>query len=109
MTGVATPPARETAQALPTRHRATGSGILRASGIFVGRSIRQCLRDVVSLLMVVLLPVLMLLLFAYVFGGAMCVGRRGDKGVYLAYVVFGILLTSAGFFAPITSDSVSQD
>lgn len=109
MTAVATPPARETAQVVTTRHSTTGSGVLRASSIFVGRSMRQSLRDVESLLMAVLLPVLILLLFTYVFGGAMNVGGTGDQGAYLAYVVPGIILTCAGFGASITGVSVSQD
>lgn len=88
---------------------ATGSGVLRASRVFVGRSMRQSMRDVESLLMAVILPVMMLLLFTYVFGGAMDVGGGTSHADYLAYVVPGIILTCAGFGASGTGVSVSQD
>ncbi|MGC0272335.1 ABC transporter permease [Pseudactinotalea sp. Z1739] len=86
----------------------TGSGVLRASSIFVGRSMRHSMRDVESLLMAVILPVMMLLLFTFVFGGAMDVGA-GARTDYLTYVVPGIILTCAGFGAAGTGVSVSQD
>lgn len=60
--------------------------------------------------MAVILPVMMLLLFTYVFGGAMNVGGGGSAHAdYLAYVVPGIILTCAGFGASGTGVSVSQD
>ncbi|MCK0111612.1 ABC transporter permease [Ornithinimicrobium sp. F0845] len=100
-----------TAQPLPTRPTPTatrapspGSGILTASSVFVGRATRHSLRDVEALLMAVVLPVMLMLMFTYVFGGAISTGRD-----YLDYVVPGIVLTCAGFGAASTAVGVSQD
>lgn len=81
-----------------------GSGILTSSAVFVGRATRHSLRDVESMLMAVILPVMLMLMFTYVFGGAIAPG-----GDYLDYVVPGIVLTCAGFGAASTAVGVSQD
>jgi len=87
---------------VPTiRPRITG---LTAESIFVGRSLRHSLRDVESLLMAVLLPVTLMLLFTYVFGGAIDAG-----GDYVNYVVPGIILLCAGFGAASTAVYVATD
>lgn len=83
---------------------APGTGVLAASWVFVGRAVRHSVRDVETMLMAVLLPVMMMLMFTYVFGGALAPG-----GDYLAYVVPGVVLTCAGFGAATTAVSVSQD
>ena len=44
--------------------------------VFVGRSVRHSVRSVDALMVAVLLPVLILLLFVYVFGGAIDTGGR---------------------------------
>ncbi|QDO89387.1 ABC transporter permease [Ornithinimicrobium ciconiae] len=87
-----------------TRPPSPGSGILSASAVFVGRATRHSLRDVEALLMAVVLPVMLMLMFTYVFGGAIATG-----GDYLDYVVPGIVLTCAGFGAASTAVGVSQD
>jgi ABC-2 type transport system permease protein len=70
----------------------------------VGRSVRHSIRSVDALLTAVLLPVLLLLLFVYVFGGAI-----ETDGRYLDYVVPGIILLCAGFGAATTAVSVNGD
>lgn len=95
-------PTRPTTTGAPAPSR--GSGILTASGVFVGRAARHSLRDVESMLMAVLLPVMLMLMFTYVFGGAIAPG-----GSYLDYVVPGIVLTCAGFGAASTAVGVAQD
>jgi ABC-2 type transport system permease protein len=70
----------------------------------IGRSVRHSLRSVDALLTAVLLPVLLLLLFVYVFGGAIETGGR-----YLDYVVPGIILLCAGFGSATTAVSVNAD
>jgi ABC-2 type transport system permease protein len=70
----------------------------------IGRSVRHSLRSVDALLTAVLLPVLLLLLFVYVFGGAIEAGGR-----YLDYVVPGIILLCAGFGSATTAVSVNAD
>ena len=65
---------------------------------------RHSARSVDTLATAVLLPVLLLLLFVYVFGGAIEPG-----GDYLAYVVPGIVLLCAAFGSASTAVAVSTD
>jgi ABC-2 type transport system permease protein len=44
--------------------------------VFVGRSVRHSVRSIDAIMIAVLLPVLILLLFVYVFGGA--IDTAGD-------------------------------
>ncbi|PAK93062.1 multidrug ABC transporter permease [Brevibacterium casei] len=71
---------------------------------FIGRSLRHAVRDVESVLMAVALPVMLMLMFTFVFGGAIDPG-----GGYVDYVVPGIILTCAGFGAAGTALSVAND
>ncbi|GAB3210333.1 ABC transporter permease [Marinactinospora thermotolerans] len=87
--------------------RAPAPRIARAfadSATMTGRSLRRVLRAPDSLLIGVLLPILLLLLFVYVFGGAI----RTD-GDYIDYVVPGVVLLCAGYGAAITAVSVHND
>ncbi len=70
----------------------------------IARSVRHSVRSIDALLTAVLLPVMLLLLFVYVFGGAIEAGGR-----YLDYVVPGIILLCAGFGAATTAVSVNGD
>ena len=72
--------------------------------VFVGRSVRHSVRSIDAIMVAVLLPVLILLLFVYVFGGA--IDTAGD---YVDYVVPGIILLCAGYGSATTSLSVNQD
>lgn len=83
---------------------APGVGVITASRIFIGRATRHSLRDVESLLMAVILPVMLMVVFVYVFGGAI-----SPTGEYLDYVVPGIILICAGFGAASTAVGVSRD
>jgi ABC-2 type transport system permease protein len=69
-----------------------------------GRSLRMARRNVDVLLTSLLLPVLLMLLFVYLFGGAIQTGTR-----YVTYVVPGVLLLCAGFGASTTAVSVTTD
>ncbi|MDF3307752.1 ABC transporter permease [Rhodococcus sp. T2V] len=69
-----------------------------------GRSLTRMLRTPETMIMGVALPVMLLLLFVYVFGGAMQT-RTG----YLDYVVPGIILLCAGFGSSQTAVSVTGD
>jgi ABC-2 type transport system permease protein len=75
-----------------------------AESVFVGRSLTQSLRDGESLSMSILLPVMLMLLFTFVFGGAIEPG-----GGYVDYVVPGIILLCAGFGAATTATYVARD
>jgi ABC-2 type transport system permease protein len=74
------------------------------AGIMIGRSLRHTRRALDTLLIGVLLPVLMLLLFVYVFGGAIA-----PDGAYLTYVVPGIVLLCAGYGAASAGVPVAND
>jgi len=75
-----------------------------AEAVFVGRSLRHSLRDGESLLMAIMLPVMLMLMFTWVFGGAI-----DPSGAYVDYVVPGIILTCAGFGASSTAVYVAND
>ncbi len=75
-----------------------------ANAVFIGRSVRLSLRNVEALLMAVMLPVMLMLLFTYVFGGAL-----DPSGNYVNYVVPGIILLCAGFGSSSTAVDVSVD
>lgn len=77
---------------------------LTAELVFVGRSLRHSLRDGESLLMAIMLPVMLMLMFTWVFGGAI-----DPSGAYVDYVVPGIILTCAGFGASATAVYVAND
>ncbi|WP_404434407.1 ABC transporter permease [Microbacterium lacus] len=83
------------------RPRITG---LTAESVFVQRSLLHSLRDGESLLMAIMLPVLLMLLFTFVFGGAI-----DPTGGYVDYVVPGIILLCAGFGAASTAVYVARD
>ena len=90
-----------TATAIAPRPRLRG---FTAESVFVGRSLTQSLRDGESLSMSILLPVMLMLLFTFVFGGAIEPG-----GGYVDYVVPGIILLCAGFGAATTATYVARD
>jgi ABC-2 type transport system permease protein len=85
----------------PTRTTVTP---LTSTAVFIGRSIRHSLRNVEALTMAIVLPVMLMLLFTFVFGGALDAG-----GGYVDYVVPGIILLCAGFGASSTAVDIAQD
>jgi ABC-2 type transport system permease protein len=74
------------------------------SMVLIERSVRISLRNVEALLTAVILPVLLMLLFVYVFGGAI---NTGDA--YVNYVVPGIVVLCAAFGSSTTATSVAYD
>ncbi|MEO8529440.1 MAG: ABC transporter permease [Pseudolysinimonas sp.] len=73
-------------------------------GVFIKRALLHSLRNVESGVMGIVLPVMLMLLFTFVFGGAI-----DTSGNYVQYVVPGIILLCAGFGASATGVSVNQD
>jgi ABC-2 type transport system permease protein len=71
----------------------------------IGRSLRRSLRTPDTLIMGIALPVILMLLFVYVFGGAIQTGQAA----YVDYVVPGIILLCAGYGAATTAVSVASD
>src|SRR4051794_8539914 len=69
-----------------------------------GRCVRLSMRQIDALITSLALPVLLMLMFVYLFGGAIRTG-----GDYVTYVVPGVILLCAGFGSATTAVSVSQD
>ena len=69
-----------------------------------GRCLRLGRRNLEVLLTSLMLPVILMLLFVYLFGGALDTGGR-----YVSYVVPGVLVLCAGFGSASTAVGVSQD
>ena len=68
------------------------------------RALRLSLRNVDGMITALALPVMLMVMFVYFFGGAIHVGGR-----YIDYVVPGVLLVCAGFGAGTTAVTVSSD
>jgi len=80
-----------------------------AEATFIRRSLLHALRDPESLLMGVMLPVMLMLLFTFVFGGAFDTGIGTGSDAYVNYIVPGIILLCAGFGAATTAVGVNED
>jgi ABC-2 type transport system permease protein len=76
----------------------------RDSLTLTGRSIKHNFRSIDAMVTAALLPIMILLLFVYVFGGAIDTGTT-----YINYVVPGIILLCAGFGSASTSVIVCED
>ncbi|GIJ28047.1 transport permease protein [Micromonospora qiuiae] len=74
------------------------------AAVMIGRCVRLSRRNIDAILTSLLLPVILMLLFVYLFGGAIQTGSA-----YVTYVVPGVLLLCAGFGAASTAVSVTTD
>ncbi|MEU8381896.1 ABC transporter permease [Streptosporangium sp. NPDC048865] len=72
--------------------------------VMTGRAVRLSLRNLDALFVSFLMPVLVMLLFVYLFGGAIQTGVD-----YVTYAVPGILVMCASYGASLTAVAVSQD
>ena len=72
--------------------------------VMVARCARRSLRDSETLVTALMLPIVLMLLFVYVFGGALRTG-----GAYVDYVVPGLIVLCAGFGAGTTAVAVATD
>jgi ABC-2 type transport system permease protein len=70
-----------------------------------GRCLRLSRRNVEAVLTSLMLPIMLMLLFVYLFGGAIETGTAE----YVTYVVPGLLLLCAGYGASVTAVSVCHD
>ncbi|OLF16820.1 multidrug ABC transporter permease [Actinophytocola xanthii] len=68
------------------------------------RSIRLSLRNIDGLITALFLPVMLMLLFVYLFGGAIETGTE-----YVTYVVPGVIVLCAGFGSSLTAVAVTND
>jgi ABC-2 type transport system permease protein len=78
--------------------------ILTDSLTMAGRSLRLTRRQLDALLTSLMMPILLMLVFVYLFGGAIQTGTK-----YVTYVVPGVLLLCAGFGSATTAVSVAGD
>jgi ABC-2 type transport system permease protein len=84
----------------------------RDSATMLRRNLRHTTRYPVMIVVSLGVPVMLLLLFVGVFGGTLNAGLGtgpGGGSSYIDYVVPGILLTSAGYGASMTAQSVNRD
>jgi ABC-2 type transport system permease protein len=81
------------------------------SATMLRRTFRHTLRYPVMMVMSLGVPVLLLLLFVGVFGGALNagIGDRWHGGTYIDYVVPGILLMTVGYGSSTTALAVNRD
>ena len=70
----------------------------------IGRSVRLSARNVDALVTALALPIMLMLLFVYLFGGAIDTGTA-----YVTYVVPGVILLCAGFGSSLTAVAVTED
>jgi ABC-2 type transport system permease protein len=77
---------------------------LTDSRVMIGRCLRRSPRDPEAFFTALILPIALMLLFVYVFGGALKTGVA-----YVDYVVPGLIVLCAGFGAGTTAVSVATD
>jgi ABC-2 type transport system permease protein len=77
---------------------------LADSRILAGRCVRRSLRNPEAFFTALALPIVLMLLFVYVFGGALRTGQS-----YVDYVVPGLIVLCAGFGAGTTAVAVATD
>lgn len=96
-------PGSTTGSSTPTRSSAFGHH-LRDTATMLGRSLRLSRRDPDEIILSLLLPVAIMVLFVYVFGGAMEVGTD-----YVTYATPGVILLCAGYGASNTAITIATD
>ena len=82
---------------------------VRDSSTMVRRQLKGLLRYPSMTVQLVLTPVILLLLFVYVFGGTLGAGLGGGRDTYVDYVLPGILLMGAATAATGTAVMVATD
>ena len=78
--------------------------LLRDSRVMVTRCLRRSLRNPEAFFTALMLPIVLMLLFVYVFGGDLSTG-----GKYVDYVVPGLIVLCSGFGAGTTAVAVATD
>lgn len=73
--------------------------------VLVGRSLKHIFKNLDQLLSIIISPVMFMLLFRYVFGGAI----ETEGTTYVNFLVAGILVQTAAFGATTTALSVAND
>jgi ABC-2 type transport system permease protein len=76
--------------------------------VMITRCARRSLRDPEAFFTALMLPIILMLLFVYVFGGAMS-SQATSTSQYVNYVVPGLIVLCAGFGAGTTAVAVATD
>jgi ABC-2 type transport system permease protein len=76
--------------------------------VMITRCVRRSLRDPEAFFTALMLPIILMLLFVYVFGGAMS-SQATSTSQYVNYVVPGLIVLCAGFGAGTTAVAVATD
>jgi ABC-2 type transport system permease protein len=84
------------------------NAILTDVSVMITRCVRRSLRDPEAFFTALMLPVILMLLFVYVFGGAMS-SQATHASQYVNYVVPGLIVLCAGFGAGTTAVAVATD
>jgi ABC-2 type transport system permease protein len=82
---------------------------VRDSSTMIHRQLKRLLRYPSMTVQLIITPVIILLLFVYVLGGALGGGLGGGRDAYVAYVVPGILLMAAATASAGTAVMVATD
>jgi oleandomycin transport system permease protein len=96
---------RPAAPAPPAPVRARPPAVLRQSATLAWRGLLKTAHSTEALLDVTLQPVIFLLLFVYVFGGAIA----GDTGTYLQFALPGVLVQTVVFASAGTGTGLADD
>jgi len=106
----------------PANHGPTSAGpasrpvayALTDTSVMIARSLRRSVRDPEAFITALALPVILMLLFVYVFGGVFSAGvdagtGTGMAGGYANYVVPGLIVLCAAYGAGTTAVAVATD
>jgi ABC-2 type transport system permease protein len=85
------------------------AGTVSDTRVMVARCLRRSFRDPEAFITALALPVILMLLFVYVFGGAFSSGVGTSGAGYASYVVPGLIVLCAGFGAGTTAVAVAAD
>lgn len=82
-------------------------GALTRATVMTGRSLLLSRRNTDAVITSMMLPIMLMLIFVYFFGGPIDTGAAYDS--YVMYVVPGVLFLCAGFGSATTAVAVSED
>ena len=80
------------------------TSVVADTSALTGRSLKHILRSPDTIITTAVMPIAIMLLFVYVFGGAMSVGTD-----YITYATPGVILLCAGYGASNTALAVAND
>jgi len=95
----------EAAKTFKPLERSTFFWVIRDTSVLIVRSMKHISKNLDQLLSLAIQPIMFMLLFRYVFGGAINTGET----TYVNYLVAGILIQMASFGAMTTSLNVAAD